>query len=71
MCLAAPAKVIELRDGGKTALVEQPGVRREAGNIIGAKPGEFVLLQQGLIVERIPEREAKEALRAVSNEKAH
>jgi len=65
MCLAIPAKVVELKENGKKALIEQPGVQREVfNNVINARPGEFVLVQQGFIVERIDEREAKEALKA-------
>lgn len=67
MCLAVPAKVVELR--GKKAVVEQPGLRKEAiNNVINARAGEFVLLQQGFIVERISEKEAKEAWRLFKND---
>ena len=46
----------------KKALIEQPGVQREVFNAINAKKGEFVLVQQGFAVERISEKEAREAL---------
>jgi hydrogenase expression/formation protein HypC len=62
MCLAIPGKVIELREKGKKVLIEQPGVQREVFNAINAKKGEFVLVQQGFAVERISEKEAREAL---------
>jgi len=66
MCLALPAKVVELRDSGQKAVVEQFGQRREVfNNVINACVGEFVLLQQGFIVERLGEKEAREALEAV------
>ncbi len=62
MCLAIPAKVIELRDKGKKALIEQPGVKRQVLNALGSlRKGEFVLVQQGFIVERVSEKEAMEA----------
>ena len=66
MCLAIPAKVVELRQGGRKALIEQFGVQREVfNNVINAKKGEFVLVQQGFIVERLSEKEAREALEAL------
>jgi len=62
VCLAIPGKIIELKQRGKKAVIEQPGTQREVFNAIDAKEGEFVLVQQGFIVERISEKEAKEAL---------
>ena len=70
MCLAIPAKVIEVKKDGK-AVVEQPGVKREVLNIINAAPGEFVVLQQGMIVERISEEEARESWRFWSENKGN
>ena len=61
MCLAIPAKVVGLN--GKKLVVEQSGMTREVLNAVGARPGEFVLLQQGMAVEKISEKEAKETLR--------
>jgi len=64
MCLALPAKVISTKKG--KAVVEQLGKKSEVfNNLINARVGEFVLLQQGFIVERIAEKEALEALEAV------
>lgn len=64
MCLALPARVVSV-NGGK-AVVEQLGSRRAVfNNVINAGVGEFVLVQQGFIVERIPERDALDALEAV------
>lgn len=64
MCLAVPAKVIALKENGKKVLVEQQGIQREAINMAMAKKGDFVLLQQGFAVERISEKDAKEAISA-------
>jgi len=69
MCLAIPGKVIEAKKEGK-AVIEQPGIRREVfNNVINAGIGEFVLVQQGFIVERIKETEAKEAWRLLDGNK--
>lgn len=62
MCLAIPAKVVEVKENGK-AVIEQGDIKREVFNsVINAKLGEYVLVQQGFIVERISEKDAKEAL---------
>ena len=65
MCLAIAAKVIELKENGKKAIVEQGEVQREVLNMIKATKGEFVLVQQGFAVEKISEKEAKETLEAL------
>ena len=67
MCLAIPAKVVGLLEKGQKAIIEQPGTRREVfNNLINAGKGEFVLVQQGFIVERIEEDEAKETWRILN-----
>ena len=65
MCLAIPAKVVELKENGKKAVVEQGAVQREVLNMAGAKKGEFVLVQQGFAVEKISEKEARETFEAL------
>ena len=63
MCLALPARVVELR--GKKAVVEQLGQEKEVfNNMVNAKKGEFVLVQQGFAVQKISEKEARETLKA-------
>ena len=63
MCLAITAKVVELKEKGKKAIVEQGTEQREVLNMIKAKKGEFVLVQQGFAVEKISEKEARETLK--------
>jgi hydrogenase expression/formation protein HypC len=64
MCLALPAKVVSVK--GEKAVVEQLGKRREVfNNLVKARVGEFVLVQQGFIVERLGEKEARQALEAL------
>ena len=63
MCLAVPARVVEVR--GKRALVEWPNEKKEAVVAVeGLKKGDFVLLQQGIAVEKVSEKEAKESWKA-------
>ena len=65
MCLAIPGKVVELKDNGKIAVVDYGSERREADNsLVKAKPGDWVLVQFKMVVEKLSETEAKEALRA-------
>lgn len=54
MCLAVKGKLVELKEGGKKAVVKfKAGEERELINIISAKEGDTVLVQQGLVVEVI------------------
>ncbi|MBN1940736.1 MAG: HypC/HybG/HupF family hydrogenase formation chaperone [Candidatus Diapherotrites archaeon] len=53
MCLAIPGKIVKLKENGKTAIVDYGTERREAGNIIGAKIGDNVIVQHKLVVEKI------------------
>ena len=63
MCLALPAKVVEEK-GGK-AVVELFGQRKDVFNLLNARKGQFVLVQQGFIAEILEEKEALDALEAV------
>ena len=65
MCLAIVAKVVELKENGKKAVVEQGTIQREVLNMIKAKRNEFVLVQQGFAVEKISEKEARETFEAL------
>jgi hydrogenase assembly chaperone HypC/HupF len=69
MCLAVPAKVVEEK-GGK-AVIEQFGQARLVfNNVVNARVGEFVLVQQGFIVEVLEEAEARKALEEIENAEA-
>ena len=63
MCLAFPGKIKELRAG--KALVDYGSEQREvmvAG--IEIREGDWVLVQQGFVVEKLSEEEARESLEA-------
>jgi len=65
MCLAIPGKVVELKDEGKTAIVDYGEEKREANNVLmRAKEGEWVLVQQKVVVDLLSEEEAKSSLEA-------
>lgn len=69
MCLAIPARVLEIVDRERQlAKVEVAGVRRHVSIGLLAeeeqpRPGEYVLVHVGFALGRIDEREAMETLR--------
>ena len=66
MCLAVPAKIVNIED--QLALVEVNGVRRAASLMLlpEAKPGDYVLVHAGFAMQIVDFEEAAcmEALRA-------
>lgn len=72
MCLAIPAKVIELfPDQGDCALVEVGGVRRRIDtgllqNDDAPKTGDWVLIHVGFALSRISEEDALDQLRTLT-----
>ena len=64
MCLAVPAKVIEIN--GKAAIVDFGGVKREArlDLLPDVKVGDYVIVHTGFAIEKLVERTAKEILQA-------
>ena len=65
MCLAIPGKVKAIV--GETATIDYDVEEREAGTMLvpGVKVGEYVLVQAKMIVQVIPEQEAKDALNVI------
>jgi len=65
MCLAIPGKVIKVE--GDTATVDYQVEQREASLALipDVKVGDYVLVQARIIVEIIPDEEAKDALAAI------
>jgi hydrogenase expression/formation protein HypC len=64
MCLAVPAKVLELRDN-QMALVDLNGTQREISLMVldgEAAVGDFVLIHVGYAIEVIDEEEAERTL---------
>jgi hydrogenase expression/formation protein HypC len=63
MCLAVPAKIVELDN--KNAVVEIGKTRREASLVLlpDAGLGDYVLLHAGFAISLIDEQEALETLR--------
>ena len=63
MCLAVPAKLIEVND--EVGKVHLGGTEREVGLQLLDNPavGEYVLVHAGFAIEKVDEEEAKETLR--------
>ena len=62
MCLAIPAKVMNL-NGDKASVDFGQGVLREVNvSLVDAKLGDYVLVHAGYAIQVIEEKEAKETL---------
>lgn len=63
MCLAVPAKIIELHD--QVAVVEIGGLKKQASTILlpAASPGDYVLLHAGFAIALVDEADAQATLR--------
>jgi hydrogenase expression/formation protein HypC len=62
MCLAIPAKVMDLQ-GDKASVDFGQGVLREVNvSLVEAKVGDYVLVHAGYAIQIIEEQEAKETL---------
>ncbi|MCD6559223.1 HypC/HybG/HupF family hydrogenase formation chaperone [Thermococci archaeon] len=64
MCLAVPAKVVEIK--GNIAIVDFGGVRREAriDFLRDVKIGDYVIVHTGFAIEKMDEKAALESLKA-------
>ena len=63
MCLAVPGKVLEIKE--KVVTVECPMEKRDVYNSgVELEVGDYVMVQMGIIVKKMPEEEAKLMLEA-------
>ncbi|HDD31278.1 HypC/HybG/HupF family hydrogenase formation chaperone [Thermococci archaeon] len=64
MCLAMPARVIEIKDN--VAIVDFGGVRREVriDFVKDVKVGDYVIVHTGFAIEKLDEKAALESLKA-------
>ena len=62
MCLAVPGKIIEIKKD--VATVDYIAEKRK-GKLIeqGFRIGDYVIIQGGIVLQKIPDDEAKDALR--------
>ena len=66
MCIAAPAKVLEINKETNSLVADFGGVRQEAKlDLLGdVEVGEYVLIHAGFAIEKLSEEAAKESLEA-------
>ncbi len=66
MCLAIPAKVVEIE--GNMATIEIGGVSRQASLMLVPETeiGDYVLVHAGFAIQRLDEEEAMETLRLLA-----
>ncbi|MHA1231326.1 MAG: HypC/HybG/HupF family hydrogenase formation chaperone [Candidatus Helarchaeota archaeon] len=66
MCLAAPAKILEIYDDGERALVDYGGIKKNAvlSLIEDPKVGDYVIIHAGYAIEKLDEKQALENLEA-------
>jgi len=62
MCLAIPGKVVSVKDG--KAVIDYTTEKREViAKGVTVQPGDYVLVQFGMVIEKLPEQEAKRAIK--------
>ncbi len=66
MCIAAPAKVVEINKENESLFADFGGVRQEAKiNLLpDVEVGDYVLIHAGYAIEKLSEEAAKESLEA-------
>jgi len=68
MCLAIPGKVLKVEKG--FAIIDYSGEQRKASvELVKVKPGDYVLVQAKFIIQKIPKKEALEAIKVWQVEK--
>ena len=62
MCLAIPGKVVKVEKGFAT--IDYSGEQRKASiELVDVKPGDYVVVQAQFVIQKIPEKEAIEAIK--------
>jgi len=63
MCLAIPAKIVEIEDNMGT--IDMEGTRREVSLLLleDAKIGDYVIVHAGFAIHKIDEKEAMESIK--------
>lgn len=62
MCLSVPGKIIEIK---KDIAVVDYGIEKRKGKIIekNYSKGDYVIIQGGIVIQKIEKKEAEEALK--------
>jgi len=63
MCLAIPGKVIKINK--ENAIVDYLGEKREVNcSLVDCKIGDYVIVQNKFIMQKVPEKEALKSIKA-------
>ena len=62
MCLAVPGRIVQIKEG--IAVVDY-GVEKRKGKLLDGsfRKGEYVLVQGGIVVQKVEKKEAEETLK--------
>lgn len=63
MCLAIPAKIMEIIQGIATANMSGVIVKASIELLDTVKPGDYILIHTGIAIEKLDEKEALETIR--------
>lgn len=64
MCLAIPGKVIEVDKKKGFAIIDYSGEQRKASiELVDVVMGDYVIVQAQFVIQKIPEKEAIEAIK--------
>lgn len=64
LCLGIPGRVVRVDKEKRLALIDYSGERREVSTeLVSVKPGDYVLVQARFVIQKIPRKEALEAIR--------
>jgi len=62
LCLAIPGKVVKIDKGFAT--IDYSGEKRKASTeLVKSKPGDYVIVQARFVIQKIPKKEALEAIK--------
>ena len=61
MCLSKPQRVLDFSEGHAT--VEFLGEKKKVRSFMQLEPGEYVISQAGVVVQKIPREQAEEMLK--------
>jgi hydrogenase expression/formation protein HypC len=66
MCLAIPGKIIKIEND--TALIDYGSEKRDANcSMIECIPGEYVIVSNGMVIDKVSKEEAEESLKMYSD----
>lgn len=66
MCLAVPAKILEIKDNKAKASVQGAIVEADLSLIENPRVGEYILIHTGIALEKIDQEKAKEDLEIIA-----